>query len=142
MPCAKLTTQTKIKYDVNEFIRKRLSLTRNQRNKYSFAVFANENSFLSTAATRPGHNSERSVQAMHDLRRLLIYLKPHRGKFALATFAMIAVGVLQSAMGKNISPGLVNMGSYKTKTLGRSSLRSIPRGNSSFQGCHTSTLFA
>src|ERR671916_438 len=41
---------------------------------------------------------------MHDLRRLLIYLKPHGGKFALATVAMFAVGLLQSAIGALIVP--------------------------------------
>ncbi len=41
---------------------------------------------------------------MRDLRRLLIYLKPHKGKFALATFAMFAVGLLQSAIGALIVP--------------------------------------
>ncbi|MGI9104942.1 MAG: ABC transporter ATP-binding protein [Pyrinomonadaceae bacterium] len=41
---------------------------------------------------------------MHDLRRLLIYLKPHWGKFTLATFAMVAGAVLQSAIGALIVP--------------------------------------
>ena len=41
---------------------------------------------------------------MRDLRRLLFYLKPHRGKFALATVAMLAVGLLQSAIGALIVP--------------------------------------
>lgn len=41
---------------------------------------------------------------MHDLRRLLSYLKPHWGKFALATVAMLAVGILQSAIGALIVP--------------------------------------
>jgi subfamily B ATP-binding cassette protein MsbA len=41
---------------------------------------------------------------MRDLRRLLTYLRPHRGKFALATFAMIAGAVLQSAVGALIVP--------------------------------------
>jgi subfamily B ATP-binding cassette protein MsbA len=41
---------------------------------------------------------------MHDLKRLLNYLKPHWGKFALATFAMLAVGLLQSAIGALIVP--------------------------------------
>ena len=41
---------------------------------------------------------------MQDLRRLLKYLKPHWGKFALATFAMLAVGFLQSAIGALIPP--------------------------------------
>ncbi|HYY93447.1 MAG TPA: ABC transporter transmembrane domain-containing protein, partial [Pyrinomonadaceae bacterium] len=41
---------------------------------------------------------------MRDLRRLLFYLRPHWGKFALATFAMLAVGLLQSAIGALIVP--------------------------------------
>jgi ATP-binding cassette, subfamily B, bacterial MsbA len=41
---------------------------------------------------------------MRDLRRLLSYLKPHWGKFALATVAMFAVGLLQSAIGALIVP--------------------------------------
>ena len=41
---------------------------------------------------------------MHDLRRLLTYLKPHWGKFTLATFAMLAGAVLQSAIGALIVP--------------------------------------
>jgi subfamily B ATP-binding cassette protein MsbA len=41
---------------------------------------------------------------MHDLRRLLTYLKPHWGKFALATFAMVASAVLQIAVGGLIVP--------------------------------------
>ena len=41
---------------------------------------------------------------MRDLRRLLFYLKPHWGKFTLATVAMLAVGLLQSATGALIVP--------------------------------------
>ena len=41
---------------------------------------------------------------MRDLRRLLVYLRPHWGKFTLATFAMLAVGLLQSAIGALIVP--------------------------------------
>ena len=41
---------------------------------------------------------------MRDLRRLLKYLLPHSGTFAVATFAMIVVGVLESAMGALIVP--------------------------------------
>src|SRR3712207_2175495 len=41
---------------------------------------------------------------MHDLKRLLEYLKPHWGKFALATVAMLGVGLLQSAIGALIVP--------------------------------------
>ncbi len=41
---------------------------------------------------------------MHDLRRLLGYLKPHAGTFALATFAMLLVGLLESAIGALIVP--------------------------------------
>lgn len=41
---------------------------------------------------------------MRDLRRLLGYLKPHWQTFALATFAMLIVGVLESAIGGLIVP--------------------------------------
>src|SRR2546425_5599860 len=41
---------------------------------------------------------------MRDLRRLLRYLQPHAGTFAIATFAMIVVGVLESAIGALIVP--------------------------------------
>ncbi|MFL6227570.1 MAG: ABC transporter ATP-binding protein [Pyrinomonadaceae bacterium] len=41
---------------------------------------------------------------MHDLRRLLSYLKPHWGKFVFATFAMVASAVLQIAVGGLIVP--------------------------------------
>ncbi|HEV2762875.1 MAG TPA: ABC transporter ATP-binding protein [Pyrinomonadaceae bacterium] len=45
-----------------------------------------------------------SAPSMHDLKRLLEYLKPHWGKFALATFAMLAVGLLESAIGALVVP--------------------------------------
>ena len=41
---------------------------------------------------------------MHDLRRLFKYLKPHWGIFTLATFAMLLVGLLESAIGGLIVP--------------------------------------
>jgi subfamily B ATP-binding cassette protein MsbA len=41
---------------------------------------------------------------MQDLRRLLKYLKPHMGMFSLATFAMLLVGLLESAIGALIVP--------------------------------------
>ncbi len=41
---------------------------------------------------------------MHDLRRLLKYLKPHWGIFTLATIAMVLVGLLESATGALIVP--------------------------------------
>jgi subfamily B ATP-binding cassette protein MsbA len=41
---------------------------------------------------------------MRDLRRLLDYLKPHSGTFALATFAMLLVGLLEIAIGALIVP--------------------------------------
>ena len=41
---------------------------------------------------------------MHDLRRLLKYLRPHWGTFTLATFAMLLVGLLESAIGALIVP--------------------------------------
>src|SRR5262245_5286003 len=41
---------------------------------------------------------------MHDLRRLLKYLKPHWAIFTVATFAMLIFGVLESAIGGLIVP--------------------------------------
>ncbi|HEV2884521.1 MAG TPA: ABC transporter transmembrane domain-containing protein, partial [Pyrinomonadaceae bacterium] len=41
---------------------------------------------------------------MRDLRRLLKYLKPHWQTFALATLAMLMVGLLESAIGALIVP--------------------------------------
>jgi ATP-binding cassette, subfamily B, bacterial MsbA len=41
---------------------------------------------------------------MEDLRRLLKYLKPHWAIFLLATFAMLVVGLLESAIGGLIVP--------------------------------------
>lgn len=41
---------------------------------------------------------------MHDLQRLLKYLRPHWVKFSLATLAMLASGILQSAIGALIVP--------------------------------------
>lgn len=41
---------------------------------------------------------------MHDLSRLLKYLKPHWAIFSLATFAMLVVGLLESAIGGLIVP--------------------------------------
>ncbi|MBX5479952.1 MAG: hypothetical protein IRZ19_12885, partial [Pyrinomonas methylaliphatogenes] len=41
---------------------------------------------------------------MRDLRRLLAYLQPYWSQFAFATLAMLAVGLLQSAMGALIVP--------------------------------------
>ena len=41
---------------------------------------------------------------MDDLRRLLKYLRPHWGKFTLATVAMLAGAILQSAIGALIVP--------------------------------------
>lgn len=41
---------------------------------------------------------------MRDLRRLLGYLKPHWGTFTLATFAMLLVGLLESAIGALVVP--------------------------------------
>ncbi|HYJ88431.1 MAG TPA: ABC transporter transmembrane domain-containing protein [Pyrinomonadaceae bacterium] len=57
---------------------------------------------------------------MRDLRRLLRYLKPHRGTFALATLAMLIVGLLESAIGALIVPildqALAQVG-HRTPTL-------------------------
>ena len=41
---------------------------------------------------------------MHDLQRLLKYLKPHWGTFTLAAFAMLVGGLLESATGALIVP--------------------------------------
>ncbi len=41
---------------------------------------------------------------MRDLRRLLGYLGPHKGTFAVATFAMLIVGLLEIAIGGLIVP--------------------------------------
>ena len=41
---------------------------------------------------------------MRDLRRLLKYLLPHAGTFAIATFAMVVVSILESAIGALIVP--------------------------------------
>jgi subfamily B ATP-binding cassette protein MsbA len=41
---------------------------------------------------------------MHDLRRLLKYLRPHWPIFTLATFSMVIVGILESAIGGLIVP--------------------------------------
>jgi len=41
---------------------------------------------------------------MRDLRRLLRYLKPHKATFALATFAMLLVAILEIAIGGLIVP--------------------------------------
>ncbi|HXM35177.1 MAG TPA: ABC transporter ATP-binding protein [Pyrinomonadaceae bacterium] len=57
---------------------------------------------------------------MNDLRRLLRYLKPHWGTFTLATFAMLLVGVLESAIGGLIVPifdQALQATGHKTKTL-------------------------
>src|SRR5687767_2533688 len=57
---------------------------------------------------------------MRDLRRLFGYLKPHSGTFALATFAMLLVGLLESAIGALIVPildqALAQVG-HRTPTL-------------------------
>ena len=58
---------------------------------------------------------------MHDLRRLLKYLRPHWGTFTLATFAMLLVGLLESAIGALIVPifdqALANDTGQRTPTL-------------------------
>src|SRR5688500_4680944 len=41
---------------------------------------------------------------MRDLRRLLKYLKPHWPIFTIATFAMMLVGLLESAVGALVVP--------------------------------------
>lgn len=58
---------------------------------------------------------------MRDLRRLLKYLKPHWPIFTVATFAMLLVGVLESAIGALIVPifdqAFAQTGSPRTSTL-------------------------
>ena len=41
---------------------------------------------------------------MHDLRRLLKYLKPHWGTFSIATFAMLVCAVMETATSALIVP--------------------------------------
>src|SRR4051812_23945460 len=56
-------------------------------------------------ASRPQRATiRRSSRDMHDLRRLLKYLRPHLGTFAIATLAMIFVGLLESAIRALIVP--------------------------------------
>src|SRR2546421_1347852 len=58
---------------------------------------------------------------MRDLRRLLRYLKPHWQTFTLATFAMLLVGLLESAIGALIVPifdqAFAQGGGHRTATL-------------------------
>jgi subfamily B ATP-binding cassette protein MsbA len=58
---------------------------------------------------------------MRDLKRLLRYIKPHWETFALATFAMVLVGVLEIAIGSLIVPifdqALTQGGGHRTQTL-------------------------
>ena len=58
---------------------------------------------------------------MRDLRRLLKYLTPHWPIFLLATFAMVVVGLLESAIGALIVPifdqAFVQGGGHRTSTL-------------------------
>ena len=58
---------------------------------------------------------------MRDLRRLLKYLKPHWPIFTVATFAMLLVGVLESATGALIVPifeqAFATNGGAQTSTL-------------------------
>jgi subfamily B ATP-binding cassette protein MsbA len=58
---------------------------------------------------------------MHDLRRLLKYLAPYWGTFVLATFAMVVVGLLETAIGALIVPifdqALAQTGGHRTPTL-------------------------
>lgn len=57
---------------------------------------------------------------MRDIRRLLRYLLPHTGTFIIATFAMVVVGVLESATGALIVPifdQAFAQGGHRTPTL-------------------------
>src|SRR4029079_11422540 len=58
---------------------------------------------------------------MHDLRRLLKYLRPHWPIFSLATVAMLVGGLLESAIGALIVPifdqAFVQTAGHRTDTL-------------------------
>ena len=58
---------------------------------------------------------------MRDLKRLLRYIKPHWQTFALATFAMFLVGLLEIAIGSLVVPifdqALAHGGGARTQTL-------------------------
>ena len=57
---------------------------------------------------------------MRDIRRLLRYLLPHTGTFVIATFAMVVVGLLESATGALIVPifdQAFAQGGHRTPTL-------------------------
>ena len=58
---------------------------------------------------------------MHDFSRLLKYLKPHWPIFTLATFAMLLVGILETAIGGLIVPifdqAFVQGGGQRTSTI-------------------------
>ena len=58
---------------------------------------------------------------MRDLRRLLKYLRPHWPIFTLATFAMLLVGVFESAIGGLVVPifdqAFVQDGGQRTPTI-------------------------
>jgi subfamily B ATP-binding cassette protein MsbA len=77
----------------------RSALTQISGGKYSFVLqFGPSSTFL--IATDP----RLSQLGMHDLRRLLKYLGPHWPIFTVATFAMLLVGLLESAIGALIVP--------------------------------------
>ncbi len=77
----------------------RSALTQISGGKYSFFLqFGPSSTFL--IATDP----RLSQLGMHDLRRLLKYLGPHWPIFTVATFAMLLVGLLESAIGALIVP--------------------------------------
>jgi ABC-type multidrug transport system fused ATPase/permease subunit len=74
-------------------------LTQISGGKYSsFLDFGPSSTFLIATDQRF------SQPEMRDLRRLLKYLRPHWPIFTLATFAMLLVGVLESAIGGLIVP--------------------------------------
>src|SRR6266542_2842442 len=57
---------------------------------------------------------------MRDLKRLLKYIKPHWETFAVATFAMVLVGLLEIAIGSLIVPifdQALTRGGHRTQTL-------------------------
>src|SRR5215207_2930092 len=75
------------------------ALTHISRGKYSSSLN------LRTVIYLPYRTDQRFSQPeMRDLRRLLKYLRPHWPIFTLATFAMLLVGILESAIGGLIVP--------------------------------------
>ena len=93
-----------------------LTLTPLSEGKYS-CLFSFQPSLTFLIAT----DQRLSQLAMRDLRRLLKYLRPHQGTFTVATFAMLLVGLLESAIGGLIVPifdqAFAQGGGHRTATL-------------------------